>query len=117
MVWWCPDTTGFVVTHIERLKLLVQVVWVGPHLGALVKEMTTRFSAVPDRALVFLSFTPSAIVLPNDQEFSTVVFPPCDEFGQDTGCKYDLHTLMKLYSTIFEKAAAPAYEVIPEFFT
>lgn len=105
------------MTHIERLKLLVKVVWVGPHLGELVKDMTTRLSAMPDRALVFLSFTPSAIILPNDQEFSTVVFPPCGEFGQDTGCKYDLHTLMKLYSAVFEKAAAPAYKVLPEFYT
>lgn len=87
----------------------------GPHLGTLVQEMTTRLSAMPDRALVFLSFTPSALVLPDDREFSTVVFPPCDEFGQDTGCKYDLHTLMKLYSTIFEKAATPAYEVFIMF--
>uniref|UniRef100_A0A1B6EJJ0 Gamma-aminobutyric acid type B receptor subunit 2 n=1 Tax=Cuerna arida TaxID=1464854 RepID=A0A1B6EJJ0_9HEMI len=102
------DSTEFVVLHIERLKLLVRVVWVGPHLDDLVNKLTILLASTT-RSLVFLTFTPSVIVPPDDQSYATVAFPPCDDFSQDIGCKYDLHTLTKLYATMFENGAAPAY--------
>ncbi|XP_046676612.1 receptor-type guanylate cyclase gcy-4-like [Homalodisca vitripennis] len=102
------DSTEFVVLHIERLKLLVRVVWVGPHLNNIVTTLTANLASTT-RSLVFLTFTPSIIVPPDDQNYVTVAFPPCDDFSQDIGCKYDLHTLTKLYATLFESGAVPAF--------
>lgn len=104
------DTTGFVVSHIERLRLLVRVVWVGPHLPQVVSALTPGLQE-SSRSLVLLTFKPSVVVPPHDQNFTSVVFPPCEEFSSDVGCKYDLHTLTKLYATMFEQSAKPAYEV------
>lgn len=98
------------MTHIQKLRLLVRVVWVGPHLLDVVTNLTAQLTNT-SRSLVFLSFTPSELVLPNDTDFSSVTFPPCEEFASETGCKYDLHSLIKLYATMFERGASSAYEV------
>ncbi|XP_054282459.1 gamma-aminobutyric acid type B receptor subunit 1-like isoform X2 [Macrosteles quadrilineatus] len=105
------ESEEFVVKHIEKMQLLVQVVWVGPHLAQVVQTLTERLASTT-RSLVFLSLKPSEVVLPDDKTFASVVFPPCgdNDLDKDIGCRYDLHSLVKLYTSIFEKAARPAYE-------
>lgn len=109
------DSTGFVVEHISTLKLYVKVAWVGPHLRSIVRSFTKILTADKenaDRSLVLLSWTPGLIVKPLDPEYITVIFPPCELIGNSTGCKYDLHRLVKLAWSKFSVAAGPADEAL-----
>lgn len=106
------DISGFVEEHISTLQLYVKVAWVGPHLRSIVSSFTKMLSIYKDRSLVLLSWIPGAIVKPVDPDYRTVIFPPCEQFVNNTGCKYDLHRLVKLAWSKFSLIAGPVDEAL-----
>lgn len=104
-----PSDTGFVIEDIERFNLLVEVVWVGPHLRTVVNNLRSRNRA-DGTSLVFLSHTPSVLTL--GSEHISVSFPPCDEYSNNVSCHYSNIRLVKLAWSNLVKAARPAYEAL-----
>lgn len=110
------DMTGFVVHHIKELELFVEVIWVGPHLGNITKELSKKYRLKGGyREVLLLSWAPSELAVPEDSPYSIVTFPPCEEMPLSkklVGCKYDLQRLLKLSWNKLKEAALPAYESI-----
>ncbi|XP_043507447.1 uncharacterized protein LOC122527382 isoform X1 [Frieseomelitta varia] len=111
------NVTDFVRDHIDRMKLYVKVIWVGPELKhvteTLTENLTLLNSAAPagNRSLVFLHWTPSSVV-PNERDFVTIEFPRCGTQNLEIGCKYESNRLIKLVWGRFEYVAKLAYEAI-----
>lgn len=104
-----PSETGFVIKDIERFSLLVEVVWVGPHLRTVVNNLKSR-SRTDGTSLIFLTHTPSVLTL--GSEHVSVSFPPCDEYSNNVSCHYSSIRLVKLAWSHLVTAARPAYEAL-----
>ncbi|KAL1123964.1 hypothetical protein AAG570_001734 [Ranatra chinensis] len=112
-------STSFVIKDIESMGAFVEVAWVGPNLGPLVQDLTKSIlgGVVSSESVVFLSYTPSELVLPpatdGDPDFLTVNLPPCDFFHHYRTyppCRYNAHRIVKLAWFKLEKAAKFAFE-------
>ncbi|XP_016841856.1 uncharacterized protein LOC100115038 [Nasonia vitripennis] len=111
------EATKFIKDHIDNWKLYVRVAWVGPNLKQIIKSLTkeylqlTQNSALADRSLVILHWTPSNII-PNEREFVSVEFPRCGSRGTSMGCQYETSKLEKLVWNGLESIAKLAFEAI-----
>ncbi|XP_039299977.1 uncharacterized protein LOC111045716 isoform X1 [Nilaparvata lugens] len=58
------------------------------------------------RSFVFLHWTPSRLVVPEDDRYVSVAFPPCESLSSTAadGCKYDLNRLVKIIWSRLDKA-------------
>uniref|UniRef100_A0A1B6EEM0 Gamma-aminobutyric acid type B receptor subunit 2 n=1 Tax=Clastoptera arizonana TaxID=38151 RepID=A0A1B6EEM0_9HEMI len=107
------ETTGFVIEHIRKLQLYVEVIWVGPQLEELVPFLTDELTKHNQTSLIFLSWTPSFIVTPNEETYSTIAFPPCEELDSSLMyCKYDLHKVIKLAWSRLRYTANPVHQLL-----
>lgn len=109
------DMTGFVVRHIEELKLYVEVIWVGPNLANITNELKRKYkSNRANKKVVLIGWAPSELAVPGDKQYSVVTFPPCEDMlsSKEVGCKYDLQRLLKLAWNKLKESALPAYESI-----
>ncbi|XP_075213197.1 uncharacterized protein LOC142319607 isoform X2 [Lycorma delicatula] len=106
-----PDETGFVVHHIKSLKLYVKVAWVGKRLEEVIFKMKKlMLSSKSERLFVFLARSPSIVTVPGDEQFKSIAFPPCESYGLITGCKYNLHRLVKVVWQQLLNAAKPIHD-------
>lgn len=112
-----PDVTGFVVEHIEAMRLYVRVVWVGSNLKHLTETLTRELylnrssNSTIDRSLAILHWTPSDVV-PNERDFATIEFPRCGARGSRVGCRYEPNKLTKIVWSKLESAAKLAFDAI-----
>lgn len=98
--------------HIKSLHLYVKVAWVGKRLEQVISTMEKLVdSSKSKRSFVILTWTPSVFTVPGDKRFITVSFPPCETYALSTGCKYDLHRLVKVMWQPLVEAAKPIYDV------
>lgn len=98
--------------HIISLNLYVKVVWVGNRLERVVQTVEKFISkSETKRSYVILTWTPSTLTVPGDKRFITVSFPPCETYAVETGCKYDLHRLVKVMWQPLIETAKPVYDV------
>lgn len=105
-----PDESGFVVHHIKSLHLFVKVVWVGKRLEQVIEIMEKLLVNSQKRSFVILTWTPSTLTVPGDKRFITVSFPPCETYAAETGCKYDLHRLVKVMWQPLIETAKPIHD-------
>ncbi|CAL7950409.1 unnamed protein product [Xylocopa violacea] len=112
-----PDVTGFVVDHIETMRLYARVAWVGSNLKYLTETLTRELylnrssNSTIDRSLVILHWTPSDVV-PSERNFATIEFPRCGARGSRVGCKYESNKLTKIVWSRLETAAKLAFDAI-----
>ncbi|XP_070151049.1 uncharacterized protein [Polyergus mexicanus] len=114
-----PDVTLFVKEHIDKMKLYVKVVWVGPNLRYLIKNLTREYTqfarnlsaSVENRSLVILHYFPSTVI-PNEREFTTIDFPRCQATKGSIGCAYESNRLTKLVWDRLELIAKIAFQAI-----
>ncbi|XP_076766818.1 uncharacterized protein LOC143433365 [Xylocopa sonorina] len=113
-----PDVTGFVVDHIETMRLYVRVAWVGSNLKYLTETLTRELylnrssnSSTIDRSLVIVHWTPSDVV-PNERNFTTIEFPRCGARGSSVGCQYESNRLTKIVPSRLETADKLAFDAI-----
>ncbi|XP_063228981.1 atrial natriuretic peptide receptor 2-like [Bacillus rossius redtenbacheri] len=108
--------TRFVQQHIDEMQLYVKVVWLGPNLRNVTRDLARRYrdKGAPARSLAILTWIPSAVTADRRSSFLEVAFPPCDMYSPRAGapCHYVMQRLVKLYWIKLQSGAWPAYEAL-----
>lgn len=117
-----PDFTSsnFSIEDINKLKLLVKVVWLGPNLAEVSRTLQAEYlqnsAKLKSNSLLILSWTPSEVI-PRANDYLTVTFPTCEISGDHSklGCKYELSRLLKFAWIGLKQHAKLAYDALKAF--
>ncbi|XP_076336163.1 uncharacterized protein LOC143239183 [Tachypleus tridentatus] len=109
-----PATTFMLLKEqIERLHLLVRVVWVGPHLDQLVTTRTENH-----KPTLFFNWKPNTLT--SVDNYTDVAFPHCEDkpFVSHPAllCEFEINQLEKVTWSVFKKNAHDAYHVVQSMF-
>ncbi|CAH0557671.1 unnamed protein product [Brassicogethes aeneus] len=108
------NETSFVKDNIDELKLHVKVVWLGDKLRDAIDFINLTHRDRRDQSMLILSWTPSDII-EKQEDYVSVAFKHCELMKTQSGCKYELHRLVKFAWSKIQTFASDLDEALTVF--